>query len=91
MKNTGHHNNGNGKAQAVIDDLDSLKEDSLDLAKDLQVKSEKAVNEVLDQMMKAGEDEAAKLEKRVTTNPLNSVLLAFTAGMFACYLLAPRR
>ncbi len=91
MKNTGHHNKESGTAKAVINDLEALKEDSLDLAKSLQVKSETAVADALDEIRQAGEDQVARLEKRVVKNPRNTVLLAFAAGALTSFLFAPRR
>ena len=91
MQNPTIKSNGGSEIQTIKDDLSCLKDDTVTLARDIKGKGGRVARDGIDQLMTAGEDQFHRVEERVKERPGQSMLLAFAAGLFASYVLRPRR
>lgn len=78
--------------------VQEIKENVLGIARNIRdLSTEKAhvaadyAHDQMDGLKESGTDALAKIEKRIRSNPGQSVALAFTAGLLASFLLGRRK
>ena len=77
--------------RTLQDNVKSLKSNAVTLAHDLKAGGGAVAREGLDHLKTAGQDEFQKIESYVKAKPVQSLAMAFAAGLVANFLLGGRR